>query len=225
MSHANKSSRFWMSRVTYEWVTNESCSIRMSDVTCECSTHIWVAYKWVMSQSRMNESCCLQMQHICTVLMDEFVMGFVYMILSRINESCHIILANESYNESCHILMSPVPYQWVLSRTAKPCHTSRVTSHISKSNESYLSDLRSCAHSMRLCVWMSHVTHQRAHRVMSHTVESLWYLKDLRSCARSIRCISRASAAADMPVFVQVRNVTHMNESCHIYKSVMSHIR
>ena len=102
-------------------------------------------------------------------------------------------------------------YEWVMSHVW--------ISHMTRMNESCHTHLATPVMSH---VWMSHVTH------MNGDVIHIWLLNAVNQVffflSRGYVISHIATRHMNVIWLVRMRHVTHMNESCHKYEWVMSHI-
>jgi len=122
--------------------------------------------------------------------------------VTHTNESCHaqawvmsrIWMSHVTQNESCHAYACVVLHVSMISVT----HTHMWMIHVTHMNESRHKYEWVMSH-----IWMSHVTH------------------NLTSATPNPRC---HGPLPPPPMHLGMSHVTHMNESCHAYEWVMSHI-
>ena len=174
-----------------------------------CPTYEWVmSHIWISLVPHMHESC-LMYEWVMSHVVSHIWMSYV----TRMNETRHT-------------------FQWVMS-----CTWMRHVTHVNKSCHAYVSRIR-----------MSHVTHRHE---SFHTYEWVTsHIGGIRERARGSRegsggtfaptwrCVSgaRRSVARSRRLAPWVwslragvwhmcdSHVTHINESCHTYQCVMSHI-
>ena len=154
----------------------------------------------------------------------------------RTNESCHTYKCSVCHvrmSHVTHINAACVTYEWVISHTWMQ--------RVSRTNESYHTYKCSVCHVCECVVsrtWMSHVTHMNETtgwrrligspklQIIFHKTATKYRAlllkmtyKDKGSYESSPPCIAALSRVPEW-----MSHVTHMNESCHTYERVMSHI-
>jgi len=210
--HASLMSHIWMSHVThmtesyhtYEWVLSHipTIAIRPASQLFK-NTYPNTLYRWI---------------------------GYVpyVWVISHMNESCPIWMSHVTYmNWSCH------------TRTNNTTHLPKSTKYIF---EHLLPTIQICifehVHYYTICRPISHVPHtnescQTYWCVMSHTYE--WVMSHVPTLATrpasslfkyeySNIYICLQFAVESVMSRISTNHVTDMNESCHTYERVMSHV-
>ena len=187
-------SHIWMSHVPH---MNESCHI-YKQVTNATFTNVHVIYEWVLSRAHVphtNESCHTYEQ-----------------VISRIWRSAVI-----HTNESCHT------WKWVMS------HTWMIKSWMSHWRMSHATRMQGALSTYEWGmppIWMSHVPCMKESRheyvwVMSH----IWisYARHMYEWFTSHVWRAHLPHTNECCMHMD-SHVTHINESCHTYETIMSYM-
>jgi len=186
----------------FQWVMSHMRCVSMSHVTNEwgtsrmnksCDTYEWVmAHIWMRHVTHMDEACHTY----------EWVMSHVWMShVTRMNESCHTYITCHKWMSRVTCMqMSHVTYKWV-SLMNESCDV-YIISQMNESCHMYVN--------------------APCHLYMNESCDT-WVSHAVSCCVFAVTPAFWSCHTCEWVMSHMSRNrVTHMNESFHIYVSIMS---